>query len=77
MINGGTIGVVYGGGEKTSVTESTNVTIKSEITDAFGGSNLEGNIPTSNIIIENAVTQNVYGGNNQGPGRKRRKRVLS
>lgn len=50
-MDNGNITTVYGGGEATSVTESTNVTINNKVGTVFGGSNLSGNIPITNIVV--------------------------
>ena len=65
-MDNGNITTVYGGGEATSVTESTNVTINNKVGTVFGGSNLSGNIPITNIVVNDANINDVYGGNNQG-----------
>ena len=70
-VSGSTLGNIYGGGNKASVI-TTNITVGGFLTatNIFGGSNIQGNVTTSNInipFIGNAPTiGNIYGGNNQG-----------
>ena len=66
-VNGGDISTVYGGGKKTSVTTKTNTNINAFVPRVFGGSNLSGNIPVTNVnLLENSKTYNTFGGNNEG-----------
>ena len=70
-ITAGTIGEVYGGGNKAGVT-TTNVNANGgNIVSVFGGSNTTGNVTTSNVNIgastpADVTVTDVYGGNNAG-----------
>ena len=70
-LSGAQINDVYGGGNQSSV-ETANVTVGGNIniSNLFGGSNVQGTVTNSNIripFIGNAPTiNNIYGGNNQG-----------
>lgn len=65
-LNGGTIENVYGGGNRSSVT-NTNVYMNgAKVTNIYGGSNTLGDVSTTNVDITSGTVQNVYGGNNEG-----------
>ena len=65
-LNGGIIGSAYGGGNKSSVT-NTNVYLNgATVTNLYGGSNTLGNVNTTNVDINSGTVQNIYGGNNEG-----------
>ena len=66
-VNGGTVTNVYGGGEQTNVTTSTNVNINSQVTNVFGGSDSNGTVERTQVNINpNGNVSSVYGGNNLG-----------
>ena len=65
-LNGGTITNAYGGGNKSSVT-NTNVYLDgAKVTNLYGGSNTSGDVSTTNVQITSGEVKNVYGGNNAG-----------
>lgn len=65
-VNGGTIGETYGGGNKTAV-PITNVYLTGGTSNKiFGGSNVSGDVITSNVTTSGGTCTNLYGGNNQG-----------
>ena len=65
-LNGGIIDAVYGGGNKSSVT-NTNVYLNgSTVTNIYGGSNTLGDVSTTNIDVNAGTIHNIYGGNNEG-----------
>lgn len=66
-INGGDLTTAFGGGQAASVTETTNVLLKSgSVLSIFGGSNTLGDISVSNVYVSNGTATNVFGGNNEG-----------
>ena len=65
-LNGGTIESVYGGGNRSSVTNTNVYMDGATVTNIYGGSNTLGNVTTTNVDITSGTVQNVYGGNNEG-----------
>ena len=69
-VNGGTIGNIYGGGNKVGLDESNVTVTGGSITSVYGGSNNSGDLNESNVVIgstTNTITiGDVYGGNNIG-----------
>ena len=63
---GGTIGSVYGGGNKSSVTNTHVYLDGATVTNLYGGSNTLGNVSTTDVKIRSGSVGNVYGGNNEG-----------
>ena len=65
-INGGQINSTYGGGNETGA-NTTKVYLNGGVsTKIFGGSNLLGEVTTSNVITTGGESTLVYGGNNKG-----------
>ena len=69
-INNGTIGEIYGGGNRVGI-NSTDIKVKNgTINSVFGGSNISGQVSTSSVEIgtsnESPTIGEVYGGNNDG-----------
>ena len=48
-INGGTITNAFGGGESTDVTVKTNITLNGSVTNLYGGSNSKGIVETTDV----------------------------
>ena len=65
-LNGGTIDAVYGGGNKSSVTNTHVYAQGSTVTDIYGGSNEQGDVTSTTINLSSGTIGNVYGGNNKG-----------
>jgi hypothetical protein len=65
-LNGGTITEAYGGGRQTA-SNATQVYLQgSTVGTLYGGSNINGNVTTSNVIITAGTANTVFGGNNAG-----------
>ena len=65
-LKGGVIGESYGGGNRSSVT-NTNIYLQgAQTTYLFGGSNVSGNVTSSNVVVTSGTAGTVYGGNNVG-----------
>lgn len=65
-LTGGTIGSVFGGGNKTSL-DITHVYLQgSEVGNLYGGSNQSGDVKTTFVNITSGTSENVFGGNNLG-----------
>lgn len=62
-INGGSIGSVFGGGDKALSTISTVTVNGGEIENVYGGGN-EAGLTTSNVDIISGTVGNVFGGSN-------------
>lgn len=63
---GGTIGDVYGGGNKTGQ-NNTNVLLDgATVTNLYGGSNQLGTVTTANVQMDSGSCSVLYGGNNAG-----------
>ena len=65
-LNGGTIDSVYGGGNRSSVTNTHVYENGSTVTSIYGGSNTLGDVSTTTVNITSGTVANVYGGNNEG-----------
>ena len=57
---------VFGGGNQAGVTQTFVYAKGANVEKLFGGSNIAGNVQTSNVYIQNGNLGDVYGGNNQG-----------
>ncbi len=65
-LNGGIIGNAFGGGNNTGQ-KATNINLQgAQVTNLFGGSNLQGTVPSSLVNVTSGNVANVYGGNNIG-----------
>ena len=66
--NGGTVTTAYGGGNKAGATSTTITSNNSgvNVTTLFGGSNIQGDVDSSTISINDGQFGTVYGGNNAG-----------
>ena len=66
-VNGGTTGTVFGGGESANVTTLASVNIQSGTIsqEVFGGSDQNGTVTQTSVIVDSSVPT-VYGGNNNG-----------
>ena len=63
-INGGSIGTVFGGGDKALSTISTITINDGKINDVYGGGN-EAGLTTSNVEVIAGTVGNVFGGSNK------------
>ena len=65
-LNGGVIGLAFGGGKNTSQT-TTNIYLKgSNCEYVYGGSNQSGDVDTTNVYVSSGIANYVFGGNNLG-----------
>lgn len=65
-LNGGIIGDAFGGGNSTGQ-KTTNINLQgAQVTNLFGGSNLQGTVPTTLVNVTSGNVANVFGGNNVG-----------
>lgn len=65
-LKGGTVNSVYGGGNKSSVTNTHVYEQGAIVTNLYGGSNTSGSVTTTTVAVSSGTVGNVYGGNNEG-----------
>ena len=57
---------IYGGGEEASISTSNIIVNKGNITNIYGGSNINGTVDEANISVYDGNIGTLYGGNNVG-----------
>ena len=66
FLKGGIVDSAYGGGKKSSVTNTHVYLEGAEVGTIFGGSNTSGAVSTTTVEVKSGEVHDVFGGNNAG-----------